>query len=170
MSVTETLLKLLQRELAAVRREIEAYPDDESPWTEVPGLPNTGGVLVRHLAGNLQHFVGAVLGGNGYVRDREHEFKGAPWPRVRLLAEIDATIAAVTRVLPTLTAEQLSLPFPQRIYDYQLETADFLSHLAVHCGFHLGQLDYHRRAVTGSSSTIGPMSIPALASARSATT
>jgi hypothetical protein len=165
--LTQTLLKLLQRDLAAVRREIEAYPDEPSIWALVPGLPNTGGVLARHLAGNLQHYVGALLGGSGYVRDRDSEFNGAPWPRARLISEIDGTIAVVTKVLPTLTPEQLSRIFPQQIMQMELETADFLAHLAVHCGFHLGQMDYHRRAASRSASSIGPMSIPALASARS---
>lgn len=164
--LTQTLVKLLQRELAAVRREIEAYPDEESIWAQVPGLPNTGGVLVRHLAGNLQHFVGTVLGASGYVRDRDTEFNGAPWSKARLIAEIDKTIAVVTAVLPTLTPEHLSRTFPQQIMQLELETADFLTHLAVHCGFHLGQLDYHRRAVSASSASVGPMSIPALSSAR----
>ena len=28
-----------------------------------PGLANSGGTLALHLTGNLQHFIGAVLGG-----------------------------------------------------------------------------------------------------------
>ena len=53
---------LLLRELAAVRRSVEAYPDEESLWLLPPGLPNAGGTLVLHVAGNLQHYVGARLG------------------------------------------------------------------------------------------------------------
>ena len=28
-----------------------------------PGIANSGGTLALHLTGNLQHFIGAVLGG-----------------------------------------------------------------------------------------------------------
>ncbi len=30
----------------------------------------------------------------------------------------------------------------------RVRTADFLVHLAVHLGYHLGQVDYHRRLLT----------------------
>ncbi len=72
--LTSHLAAILARDLAALRREIEAYPDDALPWREVPGLTNPGGTLALHVAGNLQHYVGHVLGGSGYVRDRPAEF------------------------------------------------------------------------------------------------
>lgn len=163
MTLPDTLALILTRDLAAVRREVEAYPDDRLLWAAVPGLANTGGVLVRHLCGNLQHFIGATLGGSGYIRNREHEFTGAPDSRAQLLSDIDRTIASLTQALPSITPAQLAAEFPIPIGEHRLTTERFLVHLAVHLGFHLGQLDYHRRAVTGESSSIGPMSIPALA-------
>ena len=57
-----TVRAMIQRELAGVRRTVEAYPDDASVWATMPGLPNAGGTLVLHIAGNLQHYLGAVLG------------------------------------------------------------------------------------------------------------
>jgi hypothetical protein len=166
--LSQTLLALLRRDLEAVRRELEAYADEAVIWAPVPGIPNSAGVLTRHIAGNLQHYVGAVLGGSGYVRDRDAEFNAPPWPRYRLIAELRATEEAVASVLPSLTPEQLAGPYPEPVAEYQLETGDFLSHLAVHCGFHLGQIGYHRRAATGDRTSIGPMGVAALASARAA--
>ena len=69
-----TTSAVLRRDLAAVRRSVEAYPDDESLWAERSGFPNSGGTLALHVAGNIRHFVGAVLGGSGYLRDRDAEF------------------------------------------------------------------------------------------------
>jgi hypothetical protein len=158
-----SLAAIFARDLAALRREVEAYPDERLIWAAVPGLANTGGMLVRHLCGNLQHFIGATLGGSGYVRDREHEFTGAPESRAHLLAEIDRTAASLTQVLPTLTPARLASEYPLPIGEHRLRTEPFLVHLAVHLGFHLGQLDYHRRAVTGESTSIGPMGVAALA-------
>ncbi len=161
-----SLAAIFRRDLGAIRREIEAYPDEAAIWTPVTGLPNSGGVLVRHIAGNLQHFVGAVLGRTGYQRDREAEFGAPPWPRSRLLAEVAATEEVVAGTLAALVPEDLVDPYPVVIAQAELVTGDFLLHLAVHCGFHLGQLDYHRRVVTGAPASIAPMAITALATAR----
>lgn len=163
MPLTTTLAVIYGRDLAAVRREVEAYPDERLLWAAVPGLPNSGGVLVRHLCGNLQHFIGAMLGGSGYQRNREAEFGAPPDARTLLLAEVDRTSAAVAATLPRITAAQLAAEFPIAIGDSRLETERFLIHLSAHLGFHLGQLDYHRRAVTGESISAGPMAIPPLA-------
>ena len=71
------MAQVLDRDLAQLRGEVEAYPDDASLWRLHPGIFNSGGGgggLVLHLTGNLLHFIGAVLGGSGYVRDRDAEF------------------------------------------------------------------------------------------------
>src|SRR3712207_4456747 len=109
-----TVQVILQRELAAVRRSVEAYPDDSSLWAERPGLPNTGGTLVLHMAGNLQHYLGAVLGGSGYRRNREAEFTRRGVRSDLLLAEIDAARAAIDRGLTPLADadEVLIQPYP----------------------------------------------------------
>ena len=58
-ALRDNVLRMLHRELAAVQREIEAYPNDDSLWQLAPGISNSGGTLALHLAGNLRHFVGA---------------------------------------------------------------------------------------------------------------
>lgn len=143
---------ILLRELAAVRRSVEAYPDDASVWAERPGLPNAGGTLVLHIAGNLQHYVGAVLGDTGYRRDRDAEFARRDVPRDALLAEIDAASDAVERGLGGLADEDEALerPYAERVAGREVATGDYLVHLASHLAYHLGQLDYHRRVVTGT--------------------
>lgn len=146
---------IMARDLRGLRREVEAYPDDASLWTTHPGLPNTAGNLVLHLSGNLQHFVGAVLGATGYQRDRDAEFARRNVPRKELLAEIDATSRAVTTTLAALTPAQLEAPFPIAVGKVQVNTLDFLLHLATHLTYHLGQVDYHRRIATGMTAGVG---------------
>ena len=63
--LTEDLALMLTRELDGVAREIEAFPDDASIWRVGPGVTNAAGNLALHVAGNLQHFVGALLGQTG---------------------------------------------------------------------------------------------------------
>jgi hypothetical protein len=149
---------VLLRELAAVQRSVQAYPDDAAVWALPQGLPNAGGTIVLHLAGNLQHFVGAVLGGTGYKRDRAAEFARRDVPRAELLAELASTIDAVRSTLPTMREDSLAWSYPEKIGGQELPTGVVLMHLATHLAYHLGQLDYHRRVVTGDSSGVGAVS------------
>src|SRR5437762_7021716 len=110
-----SLLTTVVRELRAVKRELDAYPDEPSVWRAVPGVPNTGGTLALHLAGNLQHFFGAILGKDGYRRDRDAEFARRDVPRRELLEQLDAAIASVERTLRGLVKGSLPDVYPEPI-------------------------------------------------------
>ena len=147
------LQTLISRELDALVREVRLYPDDDSPWKSVPGCPNTGGNLTLHLVGNLRHFIGAKLGDTGYVRDRDAEFSTCGGlSRNDLLRLIEAARTEVSRTLSALTPSVLSQPH-MAPGDRKIETGLWLMHLAVHLGYHLGQIDYHRRAVTADAAS-----------------
>jgi hypothetical protein len=95
----------------------------------------------------LQHFIGTVLGNTGYVRNREAEFSSKHIPREKLLEEIEKTKAAIATVLPDLPHEQLHAPYPVEVFGHPMATVFFLMHLATHLGYHLGQVNYHRRMI-----------------------
>jgi hypothetical protein len=122
---------LLLRDLDALRREIELYPDDESVWREVPGFSNTGGSLVLHLAGNLRHFIGAQLGGGDYLRDRAAEFALRGLSRERLIEGITAARAEVSAALSSLDPARLKGDFPIEVGGHTLNCGLFLLHLRV---------------------------------------
>jgi hypothetical protein len=159
---------MLDRDLATLRREVEAYPDERDLWREIPGVANVGGTLVLHLTGNLQHYFGARLAGTGYVRDRPAEFARRNVPRTELLREIDAARAAVKAGATAVGTAQLAADFPETIGGSRVKTGDYLVHLAVHFAYHLGQLDYHRRAVTGMNTSVDAVRPGELSSARPA--
>lgn len=154
-----TIRHILTRELFALRRAVEAYPDDASLWRPLAGIANVGGTLALHVAGNLQHYVGAVLGRTGYVRDRDAEFSRRDVPRAEILGEIDAAIAAVERGLESVGDDVLPRPFPEKVAGREVATGDYLVHLASHLAYHLGQLDYHRRLVTGDGRTVDAVAV-----------
>jgi uncharacterized damage-inducible protein DinB len=156
---------VLLRDLAAFRREIEAYPDEESPWALPPGFPNSAGTLALHVAGNLQHFIGAILGGTGYVRDRAAEFSARGVPRVDLLRELRAAEDAVRGTLDGRALPE-QYPGPAGGGGMTIRTDEWLVHLAVHLTYHLGQVDFHRRSVTGSATGVGAVATTELPSAR----
>jgi len=100
--------RMLERELAAVQREIALFRDDTLVWRTAPATPNSAGNLALHLAGNIQHFIGASLGRTGYVRDRDAEFNRRSGTRADLLAELDRAIAVVRQVLPAVSPDALA--------------------------------------------------------------
>jgi hypothetical protein len=146
-----------------LRDELLAYPDERAIWAQPPGVPNSAGNLALHLAGNLRWFIGAQLGATGYIRDREAEFAKRNVPRAELIAQIEAASDEVTRTLATLDPAQLEGPYPLEVGGLHLLTRRFLLHLEGHFAYHLGQLDYHRRMVTGSTTSVGALSLPPLA-------
>jgi hypothetical protein len=147
----------LVRELEGFKRELALFPDDESVWTTSSGVTNSAGNLALHVAGNLQHFIGAVLGGTGYVRNRELEFGQRSGPRENIYAELDAAIVVVRRVLPSVSIERFAEEFPEQLMGMTFRTSTFLVHLCAHAGFHLGQAGYLRRIITGDSTSSGPI-------------
>jgi len=72
--VSADFARALVRELEGFKRELALFPDDETIWKTAPGITNSAANLGLHLAGNLQYFIGSVLGATGYVRNREAEF------------------------------------------------------------------------------------------------
>ena len=151
------------RELEGFKRELALFPDDASIWKAAPGVTNSAGNLALHLAGNLHYFIGTVLGGMGYVRNRDDEFGRKSGTRAEVYAELDAAIAAVRAVLPGVSDERLTQDFPEAVMGTTVRTGIFLVHLCSHAGFHLGQAGYLRRFVTGDATSSRPIPLAPLA-------
>jgi len=160
---TADLALLLTRELEAFAREVEAFPNDDAVFKTLPGVTNSAGNLAQHVAGNLRHFVGAVLGGSGYVRDRSAEFTARGTSRAELARELRETAALVGEVLPRLSEEQLAARYPEAVGGIEVPCDRFLLHLLSHLAHHLGQAGYLRRVLTADERSVGPISLKALA-------
>lgn len=139
------LQSLFERDLLRLKTEIELYRDESKLWHIEKGIANSAGNLCLHLIGNLNAFIGAQLGNTGYVRNRELEFSLKDIPRKELLEKIEATIEVVKQSLEKVTDEQLQAEYPIMVFKDKLSTAMFLTHLATHLTYHLGQINYHRR-------------------------
>jgi hypothetical protein len=164
MNLASDASVILLRELSALRREIELFPDNESVWRTLPGVTNSAGNLALHIAGNLRYFVGSVLGGISYVRDREMEFGRRSGTRGELVTEIDAAAAAVEQGLTGVSTDVLDREFPEAVGGHRMTAGLFLLHLCSHTGYHLGQVGYLRRAVTGQTQASGALPLGPLAS------
>ena len=161
-----TAAAIFDRDLRALAREVEAYADERDLWRLPPGLVNSGGTLALHLAGNVQHYLGAVFGGTGYRRDRAAEFAERDVPRAELLRRIEAARAAVQAAAARAGEEQLGGDFREVVAGVRVNAGEYLIHLISHFTYHLGQVDYHRRIVTGNVSGIDAVRAAELSTAR----
>ncbi|MEH3112041.1 DUF1572 family protein [Pedobacter terrae] len=143
--LTETLKKLFNRDLSKLKSEIEAYQNEENLWRIGHGIANPAGNLCLHLVGNLNTYIGAVLGGTNYVRNRELEFSLKDIPRQELINMIEATITVVSETLGNMSQEQMDNEYPILVFEEKTATEFFLVHLTTHLAYHLGQINYHRR-------------------------
>jgi hypothetical protein len=162
----EWIERILVRELTTLEKEVAAAPTEETLWATPAGITNSIGTLTLHLCGNLQHFIGAVLGKTGYQRQRDLEFSARDLPRSELLARIAETKRVVSEVL----ARGAKVDFEAQYGDvvggmYRVATGDWLINLVAHLGFHVGQVGYLRRILTGDSRSSGGIGIAALATA-----
>ena len=141
------LIEIFERDLSKLKAEVEAYANEGDLWRVEGEIANSAGNLCLHLAGNLRHFFGSVLGGTDYVRDRDAEFSSKFVPRAKLLAEVDAAASDVKAVLGKITDEDLQKNYPIEVFGHPMTTEFFVVHLATHLNYHLGQVNYHRRII-----------------------
>jgi uncharacterized damage-inducible protein DinB len=141
----QVLKELFHRDLGKLRNEIGAYKNEQKIWYIEKNIANSGGNLCLHLIGNLNAYIGAEFGKTGYVRDRPLEFSAKDVPQQKLLQMIDDTTAVVTAALDTLTDQDMEKEYPQLVFEQKTSTGYFLTHLATHLTYHLGQINYHRR-------------------------
>lgn len=135
------------RDLDKCIAEVEAFPDEASLWRIGGEVRNPAGTLALHLAGNLQHFIGAVLGGSGYVRNREREFAARGVSRTELIEGLKTARETVEKTLANWTDDRLTEMFPDPHFGENRSVTHALLHLLAHLNYHLGQLNYLRRLV-----------------------
>ncbi|MFT5846159.1 MAG: hypothetical protein ACJARX_000894 [Psychroserpens sp.] len=142
---TEALIKLFHRDLNTLKQEIDAYQNEDNLWISNDEISNSAGNLALHLIGNLNHFIGATIGGSGYVRQRDLEFSIKDVPKAELIIQIDDTISIVESVINRLTESDLQKEYKRRVSEDYMTTEFFLVYLTIHLAYHLGQINYHRR-------------------------
>lgn len=147
--IASELAALYSRDLTRLVQELRAFPDTPSLWKTVPGVSNAAGTLALHVEGGLRHFIGLRLGRIEYQRDRPLEFSARGVDRDDLIARIEAVQASIPNVIAALTDAQLDAIDPSNGTDKPMTVRQWVIHLYGHLSYHLGQIDYLRRVVTG---------------------
>jgi len=104
-----TLSKLFLRDLEKLKTEISSFKDEKNLWKISGEIKNSAGNLCLHLCGNLQHFIGSVLGNSGYIRNRDAEFSRKDIPLKELVDEIELTMKVVEKTLKNLPYKRIWL-------------------------------------------------------------
>ncbi|MEO8860900.1 MAG: DUF1572 family protein [Ginsengibacter sp.] len=138
---------LLERDLNKLIHDLNLYKDEKDIWRTLKGTSNSGGNLTLHLLGNLNYFIGATLGGTGYVRERDQEFLLKDIQRNILIEEINKTILIIKNTLSALPEKDLEKDFPVAVNSQTYSIAFMLLFILSHLNYHLGQVNYLRRLI-----------------------
>ncbi len=122
----------------------------EQLWTRPFPFGNSIGHMVLHLTGNLNHYVGTIVAGNGYVRDRELEFKDpVRHPLETLLANFHESIEMVVRTLESQDDASFAIEVSAQP-PIETRLGLFLV-CAAHLNNHIGQMSYLVQALESST-------------------
>jgi len=154
-SPSTELAALFTRDLARLVRQLDAL-DDARLWQVAPGVTNSAGNLMLHLSGNLREFIGRQLGGVPYVRNRPHEFAARDVSRTAIKAELVELAVLIPGVVERMPAARWDDQFPENVLGEPLTNRQFVVHLYGHLNYHLGQIDYLRRLLTGDGALAAP--------------
>ena len=83
------------------------------------------------------------------MRTRPLEFSTKDLPVAEIAARIAAVEQSIPPVVASLTAETLDAIHPENVLGERITTRRFLVHLHGHLTYHLGQINYLRRLLSG---------------------
>ncbi len=115
---------------------------EEQFWTNPFPYGNSVGHLVLHLTGNLNHYIGALIAGTGYVRDRDREFAESERPSKQdLLKRFRETATMVVSTVRNQSPADWSAPF-QAERSKRRNRLGILFDCATHLRLHEGHMQY----------------------------
>ncbi len=143
----------------ARRRLVQGFPaqirdclqrlDDAQVWSRAHAESNAVGNLVLHVCGSSRHFLGRIVGGGSYQRDRKAEFaQRGPLTRAELLRVLDDTVAETAAVLDALDAARL-LEVREVPREKPHTVLALVARTSHHWAVHTGQIVYATKALTG---------------------
>lgn len=107
-----------------------------------PGLENTIGILLRHMAGSERYWIGSVVGGEPSHRNRDAEFGHDSLSKSVLLEELRSVQAQTKQILSRTRSADLDAPVRVERARGAVEKtkAWAIIHATQHLAYHLGQV------------------------------
>ncbi|WP_431213056.1 DUF1572 family protein [Puia sp. P3] len=143
--LNQVLANLYEKDLRKLIEEVNLFQNEENLWKILGTVKNSSGNLTLHIVGGLNHFFGAIISRNGYVRNRDLEFSEKGVARKDLVARLEAAIPMVRAAIGAVPTEQMDAPYPIPFDDANNSNSYVIIRLLAHLDYHLGQVNYLRR-------------------------
>jgi hypothetical protein len=144
-SIKETIatgLTARYKKLAGVIHELAEPLSEEQFWSKPFAFGNSFGHLVLHLTGNLNYYIGALIEGTGYVRNRPLEFADTTrQAKEEVLKKFDLAIATVVATIESQSEADWSTEYDGTGVDAR-DRFDMVLQCATHLHLHIGQMMY----------------------------
>jgi hypothetical protein len=138
--VDDEFIRYIRHLASRVERAVRCLPREKT-WVKPFPFGNSVGHLVLHLTGNLNHYIGSLVAGTGYVRDRPQEFTDPRHePAEAILARFHEAVEMVVKTIETqdssgwMTPVSVQPPIETRFGLFLVCTA--------HLNNHIGQMSY----------------------------
>jgi uncharacterized damage-inducible protein DinB len=145
-NLNDVLIRDLSRYYKEAQQKVHALLEplsDEQVWTKPYPYGNSIGHLLLHLTGNLSYYIGAEIGGTGYVRNRPLEFSDTTHhPKLLLLQRFDAAISVVIAALQAQHEDDWEKPFSGKGMEDAGDRFTAFLRCAGHISHHTGQMMY----------------------------
>jgi hypothetical protein len=125
---------------------IESLPEDQL-WSKGCGIPNSIGTLARHLTGNLNHYLGAGILKNGYVRERDQEFTETDLSKEKVISDLRDAVNVAKEAVGAIDEAQIDEPYRSPCDQEYESLAYHIVRLATHLALHVGQADYAKNCL-----------------------
>ena len=153
-AISRDLSRYYQERANAIVQLVQPLSLDQI-WTRPYPYGNSIGHLLLHLTGNLSYYIGAEMGGTGYVRNRPLEFTNTSHePKAELLAKFDAAIATVTAVIKKQSEQDWSAAYTAKGFEDCGDRFTAILRCAAHLSHHTGQIIYLCKELERSSGTV----------------
>jgi hypothetical protein len=117
----------------------------EQIWTRPYPYGNSIGNLILHLTGNLNYYIGAQIGGTGYVRQRPLEFNSSGKPKGELLRDFDQAIEIAVATIAKQSDNDWAAPYFGELESEAKTRFNAVLRCAGHAYHHVGQMIYLQR-------------------------
>jgi uncharacterized damage-inducible protein DinB len=139
--------RMIQRRV----RELADPLSSEQLWVRPYPYGNSIGNLILHLTGNLSYYIGAQIGGTGYVRQRPLEFSSTGKPKDEVLRQFDQAIETVIATIGKQSDDDWAAPFYGELESESKNRFSAFLACAGHAYHHVGQMIYLQRELLGTA-------------------
>jgi len=154
-TVSSTIARDLTRYYKEAQQKIHALVEplsDEQIWSKPYPYGNSVGHLLLHLTGNLSYYIGAEIGGTGYVRNSPLEFSDTVrHAKHQLLKRFDDAIAVVISTLQRQTEPDWESAYTAKGMEDAGDRFTAFLRCAGHISHHTGQMMYLCKQLATSS-------------------